>query len=481
MALVKSIVGAEAIYRGSPIYDVDNGEPTYGRVVENAQADVAAINELVSTNYLDNSLSRTAAGRGAPLRLPVVSQSVFWKPAAPTIDATFIQYPVLFSVVDEPGIVDYVFSLVGDEEIGRYSPQVMIHEYTDYTDYPLAESTIMLERTPVGRDEANWNNLYLYEGLRRRIPSGVYVAWFRLRIINDGGNTLGNNAAEGYVTSLHVYRRRGRDQPFLPGGLGQNVRVPTPSGTNPLVFQQMDEALFVDDDGISGWMVDRIDKNINALMEYVTGAPAGTNAAYTHTESAATNPTTSRFLSGTAKGFANEEGISMPVHSVCFGGITSLCEYLIADSSAPELAKQTGWAPFAVADGNVDIGVPVDDPVAVCKTRSFLPDAADMVDVVVLLAQQTDYYDDLTTMRVRVRIGSVVSSYEAVVQIANAPEDSAGVEILGYVELIGLDVSTIRDTAATITVEVYYAGAGTYLPSEIMFRCAVLSLGVWRS
>jgi hypothetical protein len=84
-------------------------------------------------------------------------------------------------------------------------------------------------------------------------------------------------------------------------------------------------------------------------------------------------------------------------------------------------------------------------------------------------------------MRVRVRIGSVVSSYEAVVQIANAPEVSTGVEGIGYVEFIGLDVSTIRDASATITVEVYYAGAGSYTPDEIMFRCAVLSLGVWRS
>jgi hypothetical protein len=108
------------------------------------------------------------------------------------------------------------------------------------------------------------------------------------------------------------------------------VPVEAPLSSEHLRFQDMSADAFNSALPLHGWSTAWLDRNINGIMESMTGAPAGTNEDYTHTESALSNPTRDRFRAFTRKTFADEPIPLIPLLSHCTGGIKNTGGYLVA-------------------------------------------------------------------------------------------------------------------------------------------------------
>jgi hypothetical protein len=158
----------------------------------------------------------------------------------------------------------------------------------------------------------------------------------------------GDGVRDVYATLNDVVVRFGRGpaQRLINNfGTTNDAPVQAPTSTQALFFQQMDDALFVNGDAITGFHTSRLDANINGLAEFLTGSPAWRNATYTHTESALLAPTRDRFRAFTRRTFANEPLPKFPVASHNYGGLKETGYFLVDPGTPASVTDRIAYAP----------------------------------------------------------------------------------------------------------------------------------------
>jgi hypothetical protein len=119
------------------------------------------------------------------------------------------------------------------------------------------------------------------------------------------------------------------------------VPVVVPTSSEHLRFQDMSADAFDVSLPLHGFATAWLDRNINGIMESMTGAPAGTNQDYTHTESALSNPTRDRFRAFTRKTFEHEPIPLIPLLSHCTGGIKNTGGYMVDPRASAGASRTT--------------------------------------------------------------------------------------------------------------------------------------------
>jgi hypothetical protein len=125
-----------------------------------------------------------------------------------------------------------------------------------------------------------------------------------------------------------------------------DFQITAPGAGVAIAWQDFDSTLLTDDNHGHAYLLARANRNRNALYEYITGWPAGGNAAYTLADTASSNPGTSRFLAYTNSVFATEGNPPFPVLAEAFGAFMLDGNAVVADGAGgvyPPSAGMLDW------------------------------------------------------------------------------------------------------------------------------------------
>lgn len=355
MAVVKSTT-----FQGSPIFDVDPDVETWARVIKNAQGDIAGtLDDLTSTSAA-NPIDHSGPGAGSLLGIPWVNQAIGRVVdfdtgnnkdggAQDASSGGTVQHA--WVVVVEPGedtvVVEVSIGsiIAGADFAQRFLPRLRLCLTSDFT--TAAGNDLELPMTPSG------NLPTVFSATHTGLTAGVYLAIFQVESIN----VLDGTELSCTIVDCVIKKPRTGISVVDVVRDGTNpVPVVAPDASSSLFHQSMDESLFVSGDALTGWHTSRLDRNINGLMEHLTGAGAGSNEDYTHTESALEDPTRDRFDAPCQKTHANKPIPVIPIVSVCHGGIKSGGGYLVNPSSGASVAARQAFAPYPTSATNADFG-----------------------------------------------------------------------------------------------------------------------------
>ena len=361
MAVVKNTT-----FQGSPMVDVDPDVETWARVLKNAQGDIAGtLDDLTSTSAA-NPIDHSGPGAGSLLGIPWVNQAIGRLVdfdsgnnkdggAQDASSGGTVQHAWI--VVVEPGEDTAVVEVTIDVGLGSvdsftngYLPRVRMCLTSDFTtaagddlELPLIPTTRRADRIPV-----------VFTATHIGLTPGVYLAVVQFESVDV------LTGLEVAATLVDCIIKKPRAGIAVVNGVVRDgtspVPVIAPDASSSLFHQSMDETLFLPADALTGWHTSRVDRSINGLMEYLTGAPAGSNDDYTHTESALDNPTRDRFDGPCRKTHASKPIPVIPIVSVCHGGIKSGGGYLVNPSSGASTARRQAFAPFPSSATDADFG-----------------------------------------------------------------------------------------------------------------------------
>lgn len=369
MAVVKN-----ATFQGANIYEVDPGAITLTSTLKNVQGDLAALHERLTDKTVVDSIDHSGPGRGCLLGIPVVDQLVSKSTLLDEggaknggADDDRVQFP--WFVLVPPGetelVVDVTFAGT-NYDLATLLPSCRLSSVTSFT-AAIGSSLDVAMQFLSERETVDLNP---------RAAGGVRVGVTRYRARFTGltagialltlsfsqyGSVVGSGSSvvKSPVNLRHVGARFARGPAAItPDSRGTTNEAPVqaPTSTQALFFQQMDEAIFTKDEAITGFHTSRIDANINGLAENLSGSPAWTNGAYTHTESALLNPTRDRFRAFTRKTFAGEPLPKIPVCSHNFGGMKETGYYLVDPSTPASVADRKAYAPYATSSASTELG-----------------------------------------------------------------------------------------------------------------------------
>jgi len=417
MAIVKNTT-----FKGLSVYDVDPGAATEARTIRNVQGDVAgALAHLVDDTdplHIDHS----GGSRGALLGIPWVSQAVGYDTK---IDAGGAKnggtsgpqyYPYLVRCDASTGETGFIVDVTIQSQNYTYSnPRVRVSMSGDFAVPATSgalERPLLFVRPDEGGAQIGTGQTAENFLLRARIDDVAGTAIVLVTLIFDG---FADNDAPVSILDVTIRSLREPRATMSPTNDPANpVPVVAPASTAALFHQSMDDSIFADGEGATGWHTSRLDRNINGLLEYATGAPAGKNATYTHTESALRNPTRDRFGAFTRKTFADEPIPVIPVASVNFGGVTAI-GYLANPAVPASLAARKSFAPFpASSGGNV---------IAECgMCMPDVPSSPSVLSWAVLMGRGASTSALWSDVRMNLACGSSASTLGALMTpIANSP------------------------------------------------------------
>lgn len=357
MAIVKN-----ATFKGASLYEVDPGQITLTSTLKNVQGDAAALLERLTDKTVALDIDHSGPGRGCVLGIPVVNQLVrksLELGSAPGfknggVDSDRLLFP--WFVLVPPGetelVVELTFAL---PNVDALAPSCRLSSTSSYTtavsdNLDVAMTLVEAGQEPerLGRYRARFTGLTAGLALLSVTCAQTYTSV-----------PAGDLVSKDYATLNDVVVRfdRGPAQRIISTfGATNDAPVQAPTSTQALFFQQMDDALFVNGDAITGWHTSRLDANLNALTEYMTGAPAWQNATYTQTESALLTPTRDRFRAFTRRTFANEPLPKIPVASHNYGGMKVTGYWLVDPSDGSSVAARKAYAPYSTTSASTELG-----------------------------------------------------------------------------------------------------------------------------
>lgn len=407
MAIVKNNT-----FRGSPVYDVDSGAPTLARSIEHAQGDVAGTLAHLTDDTDPLHIDHSGGVRGALLGIPWVSQSIDItlsldaggaKNGGDTTVPQLFPYLLRIPPGEEGFVVEVAANLIN---VATTNPRVRVSLKTDF-DAPGSSLGLELPLTGVPsliRDDIDTDRPTIFAA---RI-TGLLADFLIVTLMFDysGG---------GSVSDVVIRSLRDPVDVRVPTALAANVAgVVAPTSTQALFHQSMDDSIFADGEGLTGWHTSRLDRNINGLIENVTASPAGKNPTYTHTESALRNPTRDRFRAFTRKTFSLEPIPVIPIASVNFGGINS-SGYLVDPANGASMANRRGYAPYPTSAG-------VNEVASMCMHMPDVPSSPSVLQWAVLLGQSDTTSFGWTNIRCNVAVDSLAASLTVTpTPVANSP------------------------------------------------------------
>lgn len=149
---------------------------------------------------------------------------------------------------------------------------------------------------------------------------------------------------------------------------GNPQPVPAAAAGNALQFETIHDQMLVNNYATAGWILNTLNRNINALWEALTGAPIDGNSTVTNADSATTNPATSRFLAHTQAGtdIALEPQIDFPVFCEPVGAVRGNCNFVVENADPPATGLTTWFAPYPRAVSSTNC--------VVWRNRVYMPD-----------------------------------------------------------------------------------------------------------
>jgi hypothetical protein len=357
MALVKN-----ATFQGASLYEVDPGSVTLTTTVKNVQGDAAAILERLTDKTVALDIDHSGPGRGCVLGIPPVNQLVDKSLLLDTggaknggADGARLLFP--WFVFIPPGETDVVVDVTVrrvPQDIDSLLPAARLCSPTNYATAIGDTLTTTLTRQAVASDDFSVRFLGRFTGC----AAGLALLFVDLgqwsNSITVDGNTL--SWSSDLVDVVVRFGRGPSSRINNTDSSANNTPAQAPTASQALFFQQMDDALFVNGEAITGFHTSRLDANLNALAEFLTASPAFGNATYTHTESALLAPTRDRFRAFTRKTFANEPLPKIPVASHNFGGIKDSSGYLVDPAVPASVTDRKAYAPYATSSASVELG-----------------------------------------------------------------------------------------------------------------------------
>lgn len=389
-----------ASFAGAPIIDVDVDAPTFQRVIANAIADTArAYDRATGSNGETGTMIHDGAGRGCLLGIPWCNQ---W------IDAS------LNLGVITPGSGKHAGD--GDTYLGvapLFMPlgETAIEVWLQGTNLQPYDAAVEIYSTSgvlvTSKRLRNWGENRIRAKLTG-LPAGESILVIR-------GTTYEQRKAPrggaGFIDSISIHpgRRRSIDSgDAVPGrGDGNTIGVTDP-GTAPVAWRDFDDLFTQQRFPLSSWLTSGLNRNQNGLFEYLTGWPAGENAAYVHADSGPTNPARSEFAAHTRAGFTTEPLVEFPL-MMTFLGAVKADGYFVVDAVQPPTEGMLDWyAPWPKTTATL----PVDIAKQFTRVPDFSPTDYDLH--VSVLALQGPSFAGTWSIDVDVGAGNGVANFAAV-------------------------------------------------------------------
>jgi hypothetical protein len=336
MARVKS-----STFQGATPFEVDVDALTLGRTLQNAVGDVALVyDKITGENAEPLPVNHAGPGRGSVLGVPLWNQYI----------GRSINY--VGSGTSKGGIPAPVFLIAHPFYLPRGESTLNVRLVTEGGNLaPLRPTVRVTSTTGTTRQTAVMD-----------VEDGI--ASVRLTGMTEGenlifveANTQGSSLTDLLLLSWHGYFDRARRPSSVsraPSG-STSVGVTIPGVSEAVSHTTMDSNWFSSGAAFDGFITAHLDRNINGLLEFGSGWPAGGNFAYTHEDQTggvadATDPSQSRFHAHTRSLLANEGQIDFPVWCEAFGAMgTDGVAVAAVGSVAPTAGMLQWFAPYPTA------------------------------------------------------------------------------------------------------------------------------------
>ncbi len=299
MARLKS-----ASFVGSPPRDVARDAPILTRWLTNAAADAALVyDKMTGLNAEANTINHTGSGRGCPLSLPVVNQGldVSLESAALAGDYYIWGAPI-FVGPGEPSDQAYMLEI----DILRRGPLAGVYCEVRSTAWALSQTGALDD-----------DGEYTRKALLSLSPGWQYLL-IRAAIPDGGEDASRLRGVRCYP--VRATTGEGNGQAPLPITAPSGNPYPVPSALSS--WTDIDSGQVADDGPLDAWVLTKLNRNLSALWEYITGAPVPGNATITMADTVDnTSP-------------ASEPLLAMPMGSWGTGG---------ADATALKASDLTQW------------------------------------------------------------------------------------------------------------------------------------------
>jgi hypothetical protein len=343
MAMTRS---RNSAFVGSSVLDVDLDAPMYTRTLMNAALDYHLLYDATTGEnaIVSPLMTHNGAGLGSPLGLSIVSQAINKRLGFSVVDIdTYNQDNIIMwaAMIRIPGGETRNISVMLDldrvdgsqtfwaelfDDTATLLEQCSITGPFQTLDGPLMHQGIL---------PASGNGVWRMLLIRTNIPADT-PGWCQLRNVYVGPQVYPMAASDGRVPGgVNAY-------PVPVAGVGESVR------TVPIHDSVIDQ----NGRAINGWVLTKMNQNLTAFHEFLTGAPVPGNATLSNTDNATTRPTTPRFSSRTQRVFTAEPLVPFPLMCEGLGAIgwdgTALQP--IINSGATE-GSTTWFAPYPTATG----------------------------------------------------------------------------------------------------------------------------------
>jgi hypothetical protein len=329
---------------GVRVADTDPDAASFHRGVVAAIGDTAlAYDKLTGRNGEAGTIVRDGTpGRGARLGMPLVNQWVGKNMVFTGAFASALTYVVAMPLFIPPGEDSITVVLVADATDDDRRPRCYLRSVAAFA----ANGDNHVEMEPV-RNLGSGRKLWV--ATITGITAGLSL-FFIDKII--GG-------FDWFVESLSVHHNRVNAEVGPPTRqAASTIGVTVPGATQGLSHVDFDDSLVggvLDLHALNGYITTYLNRNQNALEEYLTGWPAGGNAAYSHVDHDgagapdSTNPARSRFHAHARNVEASEGEIAFPVWAECFGGCLAAPGFAVTPAEPPTVGLLEWYAPWVKA------------------------------------------------------------------------------------------------------------------------------------
>lgn len=405
-----------AVFGGTPVADVDVDAPTFKRTPQHLAGDVALTHDIVTGK---NSISSTVtvvhngeSGRGCPLGLPLVNQyigadMVLATPAAKDasggVGDTIIAPYVLFLPTGEDTLHVAVYGSFHERFHDMAHAHVQVY---DSSMVLITDEDMTFSSTEAVAGEGSSALTVTISDL----TPGLLIVFISAR--TDQLPTA-SDIQVGFIRSVSIHHGRKRNQAIEPF-ISQAVGIWEPSATQGVAHRDFDTDFFDLLQPISAYELVGINRNINGLKEFISGAPAG-NGSYTHEDHDGggapddVNPARSRFDAHTQSSVhPDEPEVEFPVWAATFGAFLRSGKFVVDLAEPPTMGMLDFYAPWPQATSAQEIS----------KTFCFIPDfqtASSNLKLVVLLGSESS--PDVGDWTVKGKIDGTTSTGSAPVAI----------------------------------------------------------------
>lgn len=349
-----------ATFVGTPIVDVDVGAPSFERLIENAVGDTALTFDKGTGSHAEAGVivHDGGDGTGALLGVPIINQWIGRTLVLENPDTSGKN-----GGVGDTQIFAAPFHLAAGET--SILVEVSMALGAGLTPYAKVCDTANAEvvRADLVRNDDEVGEVDTLFSARL---SGITAGWnlFFIGIDTSEIRSLGLSEM-GALNYVRVRPRLRSDLVHAPGSLrergaqpeiqdagGDIYGVTTPAATEGVAHTDFEASLFANLKSIDGYVLSRLNRNLNGLAEFISGWPAGGNTTFVHEDqdgggaADATNPARSRFEAHTRSLYANEGQVDFPVACAGFGAfLDGLDGYFAVDLAEPPTLGMLEWYP----------------------------------------------------------------------------------------------------------------------------------------